>query len=109
MENINSVIEQPKSVKTGTFVLVKYITNRQSSKLYVGQVIHPMEDKFEIKFMRKVIEFAASFAFLEKDYLDVIPLEDVILLLGDAVSVPGTKIAVGKVMFGVDLGDFAIE
>ena len=59
--------------------------------------------------MRKVIGTVASFAFPEKDDLDVIMLEDLILLLGDAVSVPGTKSAAGKVMFGVDLRDFAIE
>ena len=53
--------------------------------------------------MRKVIGTVASFAFPEKDDLDVIMLEDLILLLGDAVSVPGTKRAAGKVMFGVDL------
>ena len=89
LENINSVIKQPKSVETGTFVLVKYITNRQSSKLYVGQVINLIEDKFEVKFMRKVIGSVAFFAFLDKDDRDVI--EDVMLLLGDAVSIPVTK------------------
>ena len=53
--------------------------------------------------MIRVIGAVASVAFPEKDDLDVITLEDVILLLGDAVSVPGTKRAAGKVMFGVDL------
>lgn len=55
------IVEQHQvaSVKVGAFVLVNYVTRKQSNRLYVGQVVTQLEENFEVKFKRKVKGSAA--------------------------------------------------
>ena len=98
-----------QNIKPGIYVLVKFVTSKQTNKFYVGETIAQTDANITVKFMRKVKDSAASFVFPEKDDIDTICLEDVILIQGYPVTIKGTKRAASKVMFRVDLGGFIIE
>lgn len=65
-------------VKPGVYVLVKFVTKKKSSKFYVGEVKSEVGGSYEVRFMRKVKESAASFVFPDKDDIDWISFGDII-------------------------------
>ena len=97
------------NINPGSFVVVKYETDKKSHKFYVGKITFVKDDCYKVKFMRKVKSSAASFIFPEVEDLDDVSFDDIILNLGDPISVAGTHRAASKVMFRVDLSDFSIE
>lgn len=97
------------NIEPGVFVLVKFITDKLSNKFYVGEVLSRTEDDFQVKFMRKVPNSAASFTFPERADISSVTFQDVILILGYPISITGTKRAASKVMFRVDLAGFTVE
>lgn len=109
-EEDNADVEmETKDLQPGVFVLVKFLTNKKNTKLYVGEITSKTEEEYEVKFMRKVKGTAASFIFPEEDDITTVPFNDIILILGLPVNIVGTKRAASRVMFRVDLSGFIIE
>ena len=102
-------LESAQAIVAGTYVLIKYVTKKNTNKLYVGQVKSLVKESFEVKFMRKVKGSAASFSFPETEDLDIVTFNDIVLVLGDPIAVLGTKRAASKLIFNNDLADFLIE
>lgn len=85
------------TMKPGKYVLVKFVTDQRSLKYYVGLILS--QYLMNLKFMRKVKGLAASFAFPDTEDVSTISANSIILLLGQPVTVAGTKRAASKVMF----------
>ena len=79
-------------VDVGSYILVKYETQRRSFKYYVGNVELKEGDAIHIKFLRKVEKASGhpSFCFPEKD-TDTDAMNDIILILGQLQAIAGTK------------------
>lgn len=111
-DEVNSDAEQEMTstnVKPGVYVLAKFVTTKKTNKFYVGEIKSEVEGSYEVRFMRKVKESAASFVFPDKDDTDLINFNDIILVLGYPITLLGTKRAASKVMFRVDISGFPIE
>lgn len=100
------------TVQVNSHVLVKYPTRKNSNIYYVGVILDlDAENKtFGINYMKKVNGTAVWFTYPEREDRDQhVPLSDIVLLLGNPVTVGGTSRSVTKVMFTVDLSEFNVQ
>ena len=97
------------NVNPGVCVLVKFVTDKKRNKFYVGEVIAEVEAGYQVRFTGKIKDSAASFTLPDKEDIDSISFNDIILILSYPINVVGTKRAASKVMFRVDLGGFVSE
>lgn len=111
-EPVHNVPAPPtnESIKINMHVLVKYTTQRKTNIYYVGAVIGKSNDFYKVNFMQKAKGSAASFMYPEKeDVDDRVKLEDIVMDLGNPISVGGTSRSVSKVMFTVDLSNLNVQ
>ena len=80
-------------VDVGSYILVKYETQRKTYKYYIGRVDLKEDDSLTVSFMRNAKEASAkpSFCFPVEADTDTVQLNDVILILGQPENVCGTK------------------
>ena len=84
------------------------VTNRASLKYYVGKRFSELEE-LQMMFIKKCEGSTALCAFPEKRDVSVVNKCDIILLLGQPITVVDTKREASKVLFHADLAGFEIE
>lgn len=101
------------ALKVNTHVLVKYATQRRTNIYYAGVVVKVPgvgDECFSINFLQKAKGFAASFIYPDtEDRDDSVAIKDIVLILGEPVTVGGTSRAVHKLMYTVDLEGYNIQ
>lgn len=111
-EPVHNVPAPPtnESIKINMHVLVQYTTQRKTNIYYVGAVIGKSKSFYKVNFLKKAKGSAASFIYPEnEDVDDKVKIEDIVMDLGNPISVGGTSRSVSKVMFTVDMSDFNVQ
>lgn len=109
-EDSQFVIMEPdmEQVAVGDYMVVKY-ARKKSTSYFVGTVLNKdLEDgTLEVKYMvEKPQKFAHRFIFPEKDDIDIVPIQDVVMILPKPTPVGGTKRASNQFVFDVNLDKY---
>lgn len=99
-----------ESVMTNSHVLVKYTTQKKTNIHYVRAAAILQNGVYKINIIGRAKGTAASFIYPYKGGVDdKIKLEEIVMHIGNPISIRGTSRFFSRVMFSVDRSNFNIQ
>ena len=104
------VVMEPdiKDIEVGDYIVVRY-ARKKSTNYFVGTVLNKdsEDNTSDVKYMvENPQKFTHRFVFPEKDDIDTVPIQDVVMTLPHSTPIGGTKRASNQFVFDVILDKY---